>query len=90
MEPTAFEERTSEMATAARTVVPIAEERVGRAAVIGGLIGIVVVTLAVWVLGVVSGLEALPALGLGMFVGSWGGFGFGAMLAASVAGNNVE
>lgn len=78
------------MVPGARTAVPIAEERVGRAAVIGGLIGVVVVTLAVWVLGVVSGLEALPAFGLGVFVGSWGGLGFGAMLAASVAVGNAE
>lgn len=76
------------MATAA--TMQTVEERAGRAAVIGGVIGIVVVTLAVWLLSVASGVEALPALGLGFFVGSWGGLGFGAMLAASVAGNRTE
>ena len=78
------------MVTAATTTVRTVEERAGRAAVIGGLIGIVVVTFAVWLLSVASGVEALPALGLGVFVGSWGGLGFGAMLAASVAGNSAE
>lgn len=78
------------MATAARTTVRTAEERVGRAAVVGGAIGLVGVTLAVWLLGIVSGLDVLPAFGLGVFVGSWGGLGFGAMVGASVAGNDAE
>ena len=72
------------MTTASGMIVRTAEERVGRAAFMGGLIGFVVVSIAVWLLSVVSGVDVLPAIALGVFVGSWGGLGFGAMLAASV------
>ena len=72
------------MTTATRTIDRTAEENVGRAAVIGGVIGFVVVSIAVWLLAVASGVEAIPSVALGVFVASWGGLGFGAMLAASV------
>ena len=62
------------------------EAAVGRAALVGGAVGFVGVTLAVWAMGIVSGAGVVPALALGVFVGSWGGLGFGAMLFASVAG----
>jgi hypothetical protein len=72
------------MTTAADTIVRTAEPRVGRAAVTGGLIGFVVVSTAASLLSVVSGVDVIPAVALGLFVGSWGGLGFGAMLAASI------
>lgn len=72
------------MTTATRAAVQAAETNVGRAAVIGGLVGIVVVSVSVWLLSLASGVEGLPAVGLGLFVGGWGGLGFGAMLGASV------
>lgn len=70
--------------TATSIVVRTTNERVGRAALKGGLIGFVLVTFAVWLLAVVSGVEPVPAVAVGVFVGSWGGLAFGAMLAASV------
>jgi hypothetical protein len=62
------------------------EGHVGRAAAVGGVTGMVIVSVSVWLLGLAQGLEALPAVGLGLFVGGWGGLGFGAMLGACVTG----
>ena len=78
------------MAIAARPSVRVetTEAAVGRAALVGGLLGFVSVSIAVTVMAVMtSEVDVVPALALGVFVGSWGGLGFGAMLAASVAGN---
>jgi len=77
------------MAIAARTSSsPSVESAVGRAALLGGLIGFVVVWAAVAAMALVtSDVDLWAAVALGAFVGSWGGLGFGAMLAASVAGN---
>jgi hypothetical protein len=61
------------------------EERGSRAAVVGASIGFVTVAAAVWLLGLATGLDGLTSFGLGVFVGSWGGLGFGGMLAASIA-----
>jgi hypothetical protein len=66
------------------TVAPADQLHTRRAAVVGGSIGFTVVTLAVWLLAATNGVEAIPALGLALFVAIWGGLGFGAMLAASV------
>ena len=60
------------------------EQRAGRAAVIGALIGFVGVSAAVAVLGLVNGLGGVSSLGLGLFVATFGGIGFGAMVAASL------
>lgn len=59
--------------------------RARQAALVGGTIGFVVVTVAVWLLCASNGVAVVPAIGLALFVASWGGFGFGAMLAASVS-----
>ena len=46
-----------------------------RTAVLGAAIGIVVVTLGVTIAGV---------LGLGLFIGTWGGGGFGFMMGGTI------
>jgi hypothetical protein len=73
------------MNTTDPTTVRTIEERGGRAAVTGASIGFVTVAVAVWVLGLATGLDGITSFGLGVFVGSWGGLGFGGMLAASIA-----
>jgi hypothetical protein len=67
------------------TTDPTTEKRGGRAAVTGASVGFVTVAVAVWVLGLATGLDGVTSFGLGVFVGSWGGLGFGGMLAASIA-----
>lgn len=58
--------------------------QVGRLAAIGFAIGFVVVTAVVAIGGVLAGQDLVPTLGVGMFVGYWGGGGFGFMLAVTV------
>jgi hypothetical protein len=72
------------MTTTARVLVPTVEVRARRAALTGAVIGFTVVLVAVWALCAAHGVASLDALGLGLFVASWGGLGFGAMLAAAV------
>jgi hypothetical protein len=57
--------------------------RVGRSALVGYLIGFVVVTVGITVAGTLGGLGFGDSLGLGAFVGFWGGGGFGFMLGAT-------
>jgi hypothetical protein len=66
--------------TTARTI----EERGGRAALVGATVGFVTVAVAVSLLALATGLDRVTSFGLGAFVGSWGGLGFGGMLAASI------
>ena len=61
-----------------------ADSRTLRAAAIGGVIGFVVLTAVIWLIGTAAGLEASSALGLGAFVGAWGGAGFGFMMGATI------
>jgi hypothetical protein len=60
------------------------EQRAGRAAVVGALIGFVGVTVAVGALGLANGLGGVSAFGLAVFVATFSGVGFGAMVAASL------
>jgi hypothetical protein len=62
-----------------------AEQRVGRAAALGALIGFVVAVIGVTAAGTAGGLGAGASFGLSVFVGLWGGLGFGFMGAASVS-----
>jgi hypothetical protein len=55
-----------------------------RAAWVGALIGLVVVTAAVALAGILGGIERGSALGLGAFIGIWGGTGFGLMMGATI------
>jgi hypothetical protein len=62
------------------------EARLGRASLIGAAVGWVVTSIVVFVVGVVfADLEAGAAIGLGLFVGMWGGGGFGFMMGATTS-----
>ncbi|HET6949947.1 MAG TPA: hypothetical protein VFI47_06220 [Acidimicrobiales bacterium] len=69
-------------ATGAAT--PAGEPAVGRAAAFGTLAGFVAITLLFAAIGLACGVEPVGALGLGVFVGMWGGAGFGFMVAGSL------
>lgn len=64
------------------------ESRIGRAAVRGGLVGFVAVTVMITALVAAVGGGA-EAVGVGVFVGIFGGIGFGGMLAASVSSDRL-
>lgn len=67
---------------------PRSQPNVGRAAVQGGLIGFTVVAALITTL--VASVGGGPAaIGVGVFVGFFGGIGFGAMLAASVSSDRL-
>lgn len=57
---------------------------VGRTAMIGYLVGFVAATVVISVAGTLSGLGFGASLGLGAFVGIWGGGGFGFMMGGTV------
>jgi hypothetical protein len=65
------------------------DARVGRAAVRGAVVGTLGVGLLVTIGGLLCGLTAASAFGLGVFVGMWGGLGFGFMFGASCAGMHL-
>lgn len=67
---------------------PRSQPNIGRAAVQGGLIGFAVVAALVTALVLLAG-GGPEALGVGVFVGFFGGTGFGAMLAASVSADRL-
>jgi Mg/Co/Ni transporter MgtE len=60
------------------------EPNIGRSAAIGAAIGFVVVTVGITVAGTVGGMQPGSALGLGAFVGTWGGAGFGFMMGGTI------
>jgi hypothetical protein len=62
----------------------------GHAAAVGALVGFIVTAGMVLILGLVIGVETPSALGLGCFVGLWGGTGFGFMTAGSVTAARHE
>jgi hypothetical protein len=51
----------------------------------GTLIGFLAVVVVVTGGGILSGLEPMGALGLGVFIGMWGGAGFGFMTAGALS-----
>ena len=65
------------------------DAQVGRGAVRGAVIGLFGVAVLVAVGGMLTGLTTISAIGLGVFVGMWGGLGFGFMFGASCAGMRV-
>jgi hypothetical protein len=56
----------------------------GRGGAIGYLTGLLATTLVITIIGTIGGLGFGPSLGLGAFVGVWGGGGFGFMLGATI------
>ena len=57
----------------------------GRGAVRGAVIGFVSVAVAVTLLATWTGYGLSEATVMGLFVGSWGGCGFGAMLGGTIS-----
>lgn len=66
------------------------DSRAGRAAVIGALVGFVVATPAFALLAYAVGAGGVGAVAIGLFVGVWGGCGWGGMMAASVSLSRAE
>ncbi len=61
------------------------DQRVGRAAALGALIGLVVMSALGTAMALATGFDMTDSLGLGVFAGVWGGPGFGGMLGATLA-----
>ncbi len=61
-----------------------------RGSLIGAALGFVVLTVTITLIGTLGGFEPLSALGLGAFVGLWGGCGFGMMMGGVVAMQTIE
>ena len=66
------------------------DQRVGRAAWHGVLIGLVGMTALGTGLGLATGYDMIGSLGLGAFAGVWGGPGFGGMVGAVLAYARAE
>lgn len=62
---------------------------VGRAVLLGATLGFVVVGTLVTLLGLACGLVGGSAVAFGVFVGSWGGAGFGGTMGAVLAVSSV-
>lgn len=63
----------------------MSEPRVGRAAAVGAAIGFLLAAPLFTGVGLLFGAGLTGALAIGVFVGVWGGCGWGGMLAASLA-----
>jgi hypothetical protein len=72
-----------EMADTAGTT-PAADPNLGRSAVIGYVTGFLVTATAITLIGTFAGAGFTNSLGLGAFVGVWGGGGFGFMLGGTI------
>ena len=68
----------------ADTAPAAAEPNVGRNAMIGYVVGFFVSVVSITIAGTLAGLGFGNSLGLGAFVGMWGGGGFGAMMGGTV------
>lgn len=62
-----------------RTAKRTAGESLGRALVVGGLIGVVLMAAAVFVAALAVGAGPAGSLGIAVFCAFWGGLGFGCM-----------
>ena len=71
-------------ATAPASDVADQEPDTGRWGLIGYAIGFTVACVGITIAGSLGGLGFGPSLGLGAFVGIWGGGGFGFMLGATI------
>jgi hypothetical protein len=61
-----------------------------RGSVIGAVAGFVVTAALVVLIGTLQGVEPANALGLGAFIGFWGGCGFGLMMGGVFAMQAIE
>jgi hypothetical protein len=61
-----------------------AEPNVGRNAMIGYVAGFIVSVVSITIAGTLAGLGFVNSLGIGSFVGMWGGGGFGALMGGTV------
>ena len=79
-------------ATSAAAAAPelTVDQRVGRAAWRGVLVGLAGMTVLATGLGLATGFDLIDSLGLGAFAGVWGGPGFGGMLGAILAYVHAE
>jgi hypothetical protein len=57
---------------------------VGRVAMVGYAVGFVIATVVITIVGTVAGLGLGASFGLGVFVGAWGGGGFGFMMGGTI------
>jgi hypothetical protein len=63
---------------------PLDEPRVGRSAAIGAVIGFLAGACLVAIGCALDGLDIGSSIGLGVFVGMWGGAGFGFMVGGTI------
>lgn len=63
--------------------LPADEPNIWRTVAIGYCVGFAAVATVITVAGTIAGLGFVPSLGFGVFVGVWGGGGFGFMLAGT-------
>ena len=79
------------MAEVSNVEVEAAEEpRVGRAAMRGALLGFVLVAIGVTWMAYAGSADFGGAVGVGVFVGIWGGCGFGGMMGAILCITRAE
>jgi hypothetical protein len=72
------------MAVATEPASSHAEPNLGRAGAIGFLVGLLLVTVSITLVGAIWGMGLGPSLGLGLCAGIWGGGGFGFLLGATL------
>jgi hypothetical protein len=70
--------------TARLTAPSSSEPNIGRSVVTGAAIGFASVAVGITAVGAIGGMQPGAALGLGMFIGIWGGAGFGCMLGGTI------
>jgi hypothetical protein len=70
--------------TQAGAEIPTDEPNTARSAMIGYAIGFAVACVGLTIGGTIAGLGFGPSLGLGAFIGMWGGGGFGFMVGATI------
>ena len=73
-----------------RSVERTAEQRIGRAAVVGCVIGIALMVPAFFVVGIATGAGTAGAVGIALFCSFWGGLGLGGMWGAVAAFGQEE
>jgi hypothetical protein len=84
-QPTSAVRPKLELITAPPAASPEMDDgMVGRNAMIGLVIGFVLVASGITVAGTIGGLGFMPSLGLGVFVGAFSGAGFGFMFGATI------